>query len=355
MTPIERARAYIRTQVQDPALLHPDLPEKIKAKVKNSNSWLSNFERVGDLIRYMKRFQLGNNDPTYQAMHALGLKTFEDIAPVFEKEFSLWVNDCTRPTDFIVGDRYSAHQILIFARSYDTRSGGMFVLESGGKPGCVVIKATLSGGHYANEWLDPPNRLKYFLKSRTDPKTQKVNFGEAYKPNEAILKNPGIPILTFVRDTEADFFVYQGVFKYVSIATEQDESKWFELIRDSLAAGVIESATFKAEVFEEETRKSQSTTKEARLARLALAPRKPQRILVLTTAYQRNPDVVAEVLDRASGNCERCFYPAPFLRLSNGSPYLEVHHKIPLAKDGEDTVKNAIALCPNCHRRSHFG
>ncbi|MGB4922720.1 MAG: HNH endonuclease signature motif containing protein, partial [Candidatus Nitrotoga sp.] len=36
-------------------------------------------------------------------------------------------------------------------------------------------------------------------------------------------------------------------------------------------------------------------------------------------------------------------------------PYLEVHHKMQLAKGGEDTVENALGLCPNCHRYSHFG
>ena len=33
----------------------------------------------------------------------------------------------------------------------------------------------------------------------------------------------------------------------------------------------------------------------------------------------------------------------------NGKPYLEVHHIIQLAKGGPDTIKNAVALCPNCH------
>lgn len=71
--------------------------------------------------------------------------------------------------------------------------------------------------------------------------------------------------------------------------------------------------------------------------------------------YQRNPDVVAEVLLRASGFCEHCLSKAPFLRRTDGTPYLEVHHLIPLADGGEDTIDNAIALCPNCHRSQHFG
>ncbi|WAG20214.1 HNH endonuclease [Burkholderia gladioli] len=71
--------------------------------------------------------------------------------------------------------------------------------------------------------------------------------------------------------------------------------------------------------------------------------------------FLRNADVVAEVLHRANGACERCKNPAPFLRKKDGSPYLEVHHVQQLANDGEDTVDNAIALCPNCHREMHFG
>ncbi|OOL15317.1 hypothetical protein BXQ27_32765, partial [Klebsiella aerogenes] len=26
-----------------------------------------------------------------------------------------------------------------------------------------------------------------------------------------------------------------------------------------------------------------------------------------------------------------------------------------LSNGGEDSVENAIALCPNCHRQAHFG
>lgn len=70
--------------------------------------------------------------------------------------------------------------------------------------------------------------------------------------------------------------------------------------------------------------------------------------------FQRNPDVVAEVLFRANGHCEHCGNPAPFTRRTNGSPYLEVHHTKSLVEGGEDTVENATALCPNCHRKSHY-
>lgn len=69
----------------------------------------------------------------------------------------------------------------------------------------------------------------------------------------------------------------------------------------------------------------------------------------------RYPNVIVAILERAKGICERCHKPAPFYRTLDSTPYLEVHHVIPLSKDGDNTVDNAIALCPNCHREVHFG
>ena len=58
------------------------------------------------------------------------------------------------------------------------------------------------------------------------------------------------------------------------------------------------------------------------------------------------------MLDRARGLCEFC-HKRPFLKYDR-EPYLEAHHIIPLAKGGPDTVKNTIALCPECHREAHY-
>ncbi|MDV3468652.1 HNH endonuclease signature motif containing protein [Stenotrophomonas sp. C3(2023)] len=93
----------------------------------------------------------------------------------------------------------------------------------------------------------------------------------------------------------------------------------------------------------------------ARAARLKVAPVFAKAVQVVTTVHMRNPDVVAEVLARAKGVCGGCGSHAPFIRASDGSPYLEVHHRKRLADGGEDTVANAVALCPNCHREQHFG
>ena len=92
-----------------------------------------------------------------------------------------------------------------------------------------------------------------------------------------------------------------------------------------------------------------------RRRRLAKAPKIPRQFEVRSIAFDRSRDVIAAVLVRAKGRCESCKEPAPFARKSDDSPYLEVHHKVRLADGGEDTIKNAHALCPNCHRREHYG
>ncbi len=94
---------------------------------------------------------------------------------------------------------------------------------------------------------------------------------------------------------------------------------------------------------------------EVRASRLKNAPEVPRKITVTTDYFLRNRDVVAAVLVRAAGVCETCGKLAPFQRKSDGTPYLEVHHKQQLAKGGKDVVANAVAVCPNCHRKAHFG
>jgi 5-methylcytosine-specific restriction endonuclease McrA len=78
----------------------------------------------------------------------------------------------------------------------------------------------------------------------------------------------------------------------------------------------------------------------------------PRAVARPSLQYQRDPAVRAFVLQVADGTCELCHDPAPFTGV-DGLPYLEVHHVQHLADGGPDTVENAVALCPNCHRLVH--
>lgn len=115
------------------------------------------------------------------------------------------------------------------------------------------------------------------------------------------------------------------------------------------------SAAQVARCFAENVELALLDSSETRKIRLRKAPKFPQKAPVLTYEFVRNSDVVAETLYQAKGVCGRCKSNAPFKRRIDQSPYLEVHHKTPLADGGEDTLDNAIALCPNCHRELHYG
>jgi 5-methylcytosine-specific restriction protein A len=81
---------------------------------------------------------------------------------------------------------------------------------------------------------------------------------------------------------------------------------------------------------------------------------RPAKTTVAREEYKRDPAVRADVLDRSEGLCELCRKAAPFHK-ENGEPFWEVHHIEFLAEGGADTVENAVALCPNCHREAHYG
>ena len=80
----------------------------------------------------------------------------------------------------------------------------------------------------------------------------------------------------------------------------------------------------------------------------------PKQVGRESLVYERDPLVRAFVRRRAAGKCECCGRDAPFLDL-RGDPFLEVHHIDPLSEQGPDTVENAAAICPNCHRECHHG
>lgn len=180
----------------------------------------------------------------------------------------------------------------------------------------------------------------------------------------------GIPIVGVLKDVRTEQCSLDHLFDCGNPRREKNGgSIWLELrprgdigcevipidIRELTIAGQSPD-TFDAwrHRFEQSVREALKSSSARRRARLAKASPLPRRIEVVTTVFERNPDMVAEVLLRAKGICEKCKRPAPFLRRSDKSPYLEVHHRISLGEGGEDTVANAIALCPNCHRAAHF-
>lgn len=74
---------------------------------------------------------------------------------------------------------------------------------------------------------------------------------------------------------------------------------------------------------------------------------------VVSDVHDRNVYISEYTKAMANGICQLCGNEAPF-KDKQGIPYLESHHIVWLAKGGEDSIENTVALCPNCHRKMHI-
>lgn len=118
---------------------------------------------------------------------------------------------------------------------------------------------------------------------------------------------------------------------------------------NAIAEFVLAVARFKAQDSLDDS--GTMTTKELKAKALA-AKSKPRSMLQQVVVYERNPYVSAYAKRRANGHCDLCGNKAPFE--IKGNPFLECHHIDRLADNGDDSVHNTVALCPNCHRRMHL-
>ncbi|KQN27373.1 hypothetical protein ASF00_13755 [Sphingomonas sp. Leaf34] len=86
----------------------------------------------------------------------------------------------------------------------------------------------------------------------------------------------------------------------------------------------------------------------------AAAPAAGKQASPAATVFVRSRDVRDYVLARADGFCEACDEAAPFTT-AFGRPYLEAHHIRRLSDGGPDDPRHVGGICPNCHRRAHYG
>lgn len=117
----------------------------------------------------------------------------------------------------------------------------------------------------------------------------------------------------------------------------------------------IDQAATQEALLQARARELMATPEQLQQELMEVSSEPPPYFYARTKVFKRSPAVVAAVLLRAKGSCERCRASAPFLRAADKAPYLEVHHKVRLADGGADHPANALALCPNCHREVHFG
>src|SRR6516164_1700376 len=82
---------------------------------------------------------------------------------------------------------------------------------------------------------------------------------------------------------------------------------------------------------------------------------RPARKILSARSYERNPLVITIARLRASHRCEVQNCTHPTFKTLEGIIYTEVHHIVPLADGGEDSIDNVACLCPAHHREIHLG
>ncbi len=180
------------------------------------------------------------------------------------------------------------------------------------------------------------------------------------EPPEYRFNNQTIGGYTFVLaknkgHATVEFMMADKTWQCFDVHSESDFETVVEFIKENKVTNFAFDQLSHDQKFNSDVDESLLLSSEQRREKIEAVDKVPERITREVVVYNRNPNVVAEVLIRANGVCESCKSPGPFKKAKDGSLYLEVHHKVRLADNGEDSIENAIALCPNCHRREHYG
>lgn len=160
------------------------------------------------------------------------------------------------------------------------------------------------------------------------------------------------------RDVWMEFYDSASSTIRMDALTREYARLWGETeVEDEVVAPPDVNAT--AESFSDEAERLEGLTLEQLLTKYATqAPQRsarPSTRVLSARAYERDPLVVAIAQLRAAHRCEVHGCAHPTFETSGGRPYSEVHHIVPLAEGGDDTIENVACLCPAHHKEVHLG
>lgn len=219
---------------------------------------------------------------------------------------------------------------------------------------CLVLVSNHTKGLYEDKWRD--NIIHY-----TGMGNGNQHF--SYKQNKTVYESRENGIILFLFEVlKPKQYIFQGEVElaeepYMSTQVQKDvgirEVCIFPLkVKDKSSPVAIEMNIMQ-DIEKKLERRVRRETFKALKEKATMATGQPSKRKVYTNAFERNPYVKEYVLKKSNGICQLCNLQAPF-QDKFGNPYLEVHHIEWLSKGGDDTIENAIALCPNCHRKIHI-
>lgn len=227
--PLDRAKAFLDEKVFLPVIENPQSLAKAKNAVRATRIWISQFRKIGDLIEYVDRFRPSMQHVLPFPNSSSERRRLEDVHAEFVRTFSRYRNQTTTIRDFREGATYGAFELSIFTQTYDNRSGGIRPVGKLGQHSAVVVNLTMSGGKYANTWIEFGKRLKCYLKIRNAGGARRTRKG--YDVNRSILDFPDVSVMVFTRETKEADFTYQGPFRLLGHGNDPDGSRWIELTK----------------------------------------------------------------------------------------------------------------------------
>ena len=184
----------------------------------------------------------------------------------------------------------------------------------------------------------------------------------SYAQNKTLNESPATEIAVHLLEAMEPYkYTYAGEVELVRIPYQEeqldDEKKarlvWMFPVRLRPGGAIPVLTEEQARVIEDShAQKARQLSDDDLRARAQKAKGKPATRTAQATAYVRDVAVSEYAKRLAKGKCDLCEMPAPFQNRKN-EHYLECHHIVWLAKGGEDTIANTVALCPNCHRKMH--
>ncbi|MBI9008984.1 MAG: HNH endonuclease [Tenericutes bacterium] len=337
-------RALELSKVEEP-LKH------LYGSIKREYDYIVHAKKTGDLYRHFLEFKSGKHKyaDDFIIFNKYNLLTNEEISDYLFKTFPDEISDYTRVSDFIVGGTYTNAEIRFGFRC--TYMGG---IRPSNKTNTIVVIANHSKSLYEDKRKG--NTLLYTGQGMLGDQQMK---GKNLSLKNAKADGRSIHLFELYIDKE---YIYRGevvVDGEIQHGEQPDEKNVLRKVIVFPLKSIEESVSELEDLNlvrkqEEEKTKSISKLPSKKLFEKAKEAGETIRKEVKTTYIYRNQYVSESVKRRANGRCELCGKLAPFIK-HDGEPYLEVHHVITLSNNGPDSLINTVALCPNCHRKVHYG
>lgn len=202
------AKQFLDENLFLPGQNDPAIPKPLKNRFASTRILASQFEKIGDLVRYIERFSI-KNERQMQLNLPTSYPSMESIHDEFIGRYGQYREYSSDILDLVPGRHYSGPFLSILSRSYTNRGGG---------------------AKYEDRWIEPEVRLKYYLKAKHY--RGRTKYSEASPENRSIIDFPELPILVFVkRQARPSLYSYHGFFRNMGVVTETDGAKWFDLVK----------------------------------------------------------------------------------------------------------------------------